>query len=209
MPLLTSQAVPGGEDEDGHLHGYGEPGVLAGYAYRAARYLDCTDNLQRPVVHYHHVGSLDSRIATDTAHSYSDVGAGQNRCVVDAVADKSESSSLGLRLQQFLDVSDLIGRKKLGWYSSMPILRAVSAAITSRSPVSITVLSTPRAFQVSYGLGRIVLYLVGNDDMTGIDSVDGYVDNGANKTTASRTLADGYSERLHHLLIAHRYASGR
>ena len=48
------------------------------------------DHFQRRIGHEHHIGRFDGRIRAERAHGNPDIGPGDDRSVVDPVADESE-----------------------------------------------------------------------------------------------------------------------
>ena len=84
-------AMPSGhERQAAELDDQGKDDVLLDDADALAGDLDGLGDLERVVVHQHDVGGLDGGVGAHGAHGDADVGAGQDRGVVDAVADEGQ-----------------------------------------------------------------------------------------------------------------------
>ena len=89
------------------LDGDGERDVGADGGERRAAEADGEGNGAQVVGHQRNVGGLDRGVGAGGAHGDADVGRGQRRRVVDAVADHGHRAELPTQL---LDERDLVGR---------------------------------------------------------------------------------------------------
>lgn len=77
---------------------------------------DGFSHLGRIVIHQHNIGCFNSRIGAIAPMAMPDVGAGQNRCIVDPISHKGQFPPLWPlgRGQQCLDTSHLVCREQPG-----------------------------------------------------------------------------------------------
>ena len=153
-----------------------KPDVLPGDAEGAAGDADGGGNLGGLVVHEHHVGGLDGGVGAQGAHGDAHIGPGEDGGVVDAVAHEGQRAPAAGAPPP----GHLVGREEAG-RGTRPLAGplATAAATLSWSPVSRTVSADAGGFEGFQGFGGIGLDAVADDDVAGVDAVDGYMDDGA------------------------------
>ena len=154
--------------------------------------------LRRFVVHQHHVGSLNSSVAAKCSHGNAHIGTLKYRGIVDAVAYKCKILSFGFFHYQPFHLLHLIGRQQLG----MVFVQAQTLGNILANGFTVTCqhngLLHSKFIERGYSLCAILLYLVVDNNVSGIFAVNRNVDYGANKMTLVCLQADV----LHHLTIA-------
>ena len=102
-----------GERETAELDDEREHDVLLDDADALTGNFDGLCNLHRVIVHEDNVCGFDGGIAAHGAHGDADIGTGEHRRIVDAVADEREVCFLRLILNELFDFVDLIAREQL------------------------------------------------------------------------------------------------
>ena len=102
------------EDKDDALDADGEGDVLPCDAHGLACNIDGGRDLSRLVGHEDDIRRLDCRVRAEYTHGDADIGACEDRGIVDAIADVGECSALLLRCETCLDLRDLVLREQLG-----------------------------------------------------------------------------------------------
>ena len=165
--------------------------------------MDAGGNLRRLVVHEHHVGRLDGGIAAHGAHGDAQVGTGQHRGVVDAVAHHGQCVVAGLRGQQALHLGHLVGRHELGVILVEPQLPGHGSAHLLIVASEHHRLLHAGLLEPGHGQGGIVFHTVADDDVAGIAVAYGHVYHRAGAALALVAMAHLDAQRGHELLVAH------
>ena len=160
--------------------------------------LDGLGDLHRIVVHQHHVGGLDSRVAAHRAHSDADVRAGEHGRVVDAVADEGELRALRLGPEQLLDPRDLIGGQQLRADLIHPevtrhIVRDLLNVASEHDG-----LGDARRLERGDGVAGMGLFHIGDDDVARVLAVHRDMDDGADTVA----LVPHDAQLLHQLAVS-------
>ena len=131
----------------------------------------------RLVVHQHDVGCLDGRIGTHGAHGDTDVGAREDRGVVDAVAYKGELVFVVFAREESFDALHLVAREEL----RVVLVQAELMRYGGRHLLAVTREHYATAYthgvKIADGLPGVVFYGVGNYDMTGVGVIDQHMEN--------------------------------
>ena len=188
----------GRQGKAGKFHDEGEHDVLPHDADALARDADGLGDLQGIVVHQHNVRGFDGGVAAHGAHGDADVRAGQDGRVVDAVADKGEIVLRGLFCQQLFDLGDLVARQKLAADLVDAQLARDLLGYAARVAREHDGLGDTGLLEAGNGLGGVRLDDIGDDDVPGVDAVDGHVDDRADAVAV--VVFD--AELLHELGIA-------
>ena len=153
------------------------------------------------VIHQHHVRRLDGGVAAQAAHGDADVGAGQHRGVVDAVAHKGQLA--GLLLQQLFHPGHLVGRQQLRVVFVQPqgIRHGVGHLLGVAGEHDR--LFHAQGLQSGDGVLGVRLGQVGDDNMPGVEAVDGHVDDGARQFTGQPV----HVLPLHQAAVAHAHGA--
>ena len=106
----------GAERQHQELDGQGEDNVLTDDGQGAPGDSNGVGKLGGLVIHQHDVGGLDGGIGAQAAHGDTDVGPGEHRGVVDAVAHEGQGPLGGNLTQQSLHTGHLVGGEELGVY---------------------------------------------------------------------------------------------
>ena len=146
---------------DAHAHPAPDTGALMPraktmFSYTIRRHLagdaDGLGDLQGVVVHQHHVRRFNGGIGAHGAHGDADIGAGQHRGIVDAVAHEGQ-----LAVRRCFSSASTCATLSAGSSSLWYLVHAqfsghVVGHLARLSPVSMTVFSTPACLQGGNGL---------------------------------------------------------
>ena len=130
-----------------------------------------TCNLRRVIIHQDNIRRLDRRVTSHASHCNTDICAGENRCIVDAVADKCQLPLSGHLRLHLLDLLHLIRRKQLRVRLIDANLR--SHRLADRFPIARQHNSTADSsrLQSTDRILRLRLDRIGNQDTSGKFSV--------------------------------------
>ena len=163
--------------------------------------MDGFRDVRGAVVHQHDIGSLDCGVGTHRAHRDADVGAGEHRRVVDAVAHERELALAGRLIEQLLDCSHLILRQQL-----CAVL--VDAELGSHGCGHLFAIARehdgslhPHRMELGDGLGGILLDHIGDYDMADVFAVERHMQNRAGQLA----IVVVHTAFAHELVVAHEH----
>ena len=160
--------------------------------------LDGLGDLHGIVVHQHHVGGLDGGIAAHGAHGDADIGTGQHRRIVDAVAHEGQAGLAALPGQQLLHLGHLVAGQQLAADLVHTQLRRHFIGHPLGVAGQHDGLFHAGALQGGDGRLGVGLYHVGDNDVSGVLAVHGHVDDGAYAVA----LVEGDAQPGHQLAVA-------
>ena len=142
------------------------------------------------IVHKHHIRRFNGRVGAKTAHCDSDIRAGEYRCIIDTIPDKSELSVCALLLQQLFHALHLIRGQQFRVYLVQAELLCNTFSYGLRIACEHDRFADALPLQRSNRTGRVRLYCVGNHDVSGIFAVYRHMNDGTCLVTFMPLRAD-------------------
>ena len=175
-----------------------EDDVLVYDAEALAGDADGLGNLHGVIVHQYDVGSFDGSVGSHRAHGDSDIRAGQNRRVVDAVADEGKLLFGLAGGEQFFDFIYLVSGQQIAVDFIDTKFRGNRLRDFSSIAGQHNRLAYAGAAKLLDGFLRVRFYDIGDNDMSGVGTVHRHVDDRAD--TVAVLIRN--SELLHQFTVA-------
>lgn len=166
----------GAQHQYQRLDRQGEDNILPDDLHGAAGKPNGQRQLAGGIVHQDDISGLNGGIAAQGAHGDTDIGAGQNRSIIDAIADEHQRRT---SLQQLLHRGHLIGGQQLGPVFIQTKLPSHGLGYGGLIAGQHHGLFHALGLEGPNGLGGIGLGGIGDDQIAEIIIIGRHVDNGA------------------------------